>query len=206
MHSIFSTVVLPLLALSSAVSASVPLGFAQRLPDASDLRKRDVACGVDDAFCPDGYYCVTGDNGLPGCCPQGETCQGDGGIETVTKTSTFTVDHTMTSTYVLGTPVSVTATSTSHKTRSTSSEIETESETETETTPATSKTPEATVTTFETITTPAPCPRCNATATNGTNTSHSAIPTGFDGAAAPASVVGTGVVGLIAAIAALLLV
>lgn len=49
-----------------------------------------TCCPDQAGGCPSNEYCVLGTNGQYGCCPDGETCVGDGGVETSTLLSTAT--------------------------------------------------------------------------------------------------------------------
>lgn len=141
------TQILSLLALSSAAASATNLLPALPLEAGMSLSKRVVQC-KGDVFCPDGYTCMTGSNGVPGCCPNGQKCSGPGAVETIVATTVVAVDYTAFTTYVhtqtgvyTGAPETTTTsepayttttdTDTETETKTTDSETETETETST---------------------------------------------------------------------------
>ncbi|KAI5465368.1 hypothetical protein BGZ63DRAFT_399843 [Mariannaea sp. PMI_226] len=53
-----------------------------------------TCCPDGSGGCPSTEYCVLGSNGQYGCCPKGETCQGNGGATTDRHTNTIIVSDT----------------------------------------------------------------------------------------------------------------
>ncbi|KAF3034417.1 hypothetical protein E8E12_005967 [Didymella heteroderae] len=111
------TIFLPLLT-AAVVSADMSALLVRRqtipVPCSADGRK-DCGSGCIDATwtccpsgaggCPPTAYCSLGSNGLYGCCPLGEDCEGDGGSRTtgggiIVSVSTTTIIDDSTSTII----------------------------------------------------------------------------------------------------------
>lgn len=125
------TRILSLLVLSSAAASATNLLPALPREAGMSLSKRYVQC-KGNVYCPDGYTCVTGSNGLPGCCQNGQKCSGPGGVETIITTAV--VDYTTTYVHTqTGAPETTTYTTSEPAYTTTTTTTDTETETETST-------------------------------------------------------------------------
>ncbi|RPB26668.1 hypothetical protein L211DRAFT_846844 [Terfezia boudieri ATCC MYA-4762] len=230
MHSFTSIV--SFLALSGAAVSALNLSPALPRAEVLRFRRREVQCG-GGVYCHDNYFCMTGSDGQPGCCPVGEKCSGPGGVETIIATITTSLEATHFSTYIQQTTGIYTGApepTTTYEPEHTTTETETEYASETDTTEYATATETVTEYGSETVTTeyesetvtteypistddgstttyePVPYPTTiegNATRT-GNSTGSTGTPKPHEGSAAGLAV-NIGVAGMAAAVVAVLM-